>query len=200
MELHAQLGPTESNLTYLRVVQIISDTSEPFLVHTIDRYAACGVPNRITGIGLGSETEVISAINETILPPKQMRVYGVYVDGGDAQPSPSSLEQLHEKKVLTIDVHVSSFLRTFVCKEFGLPNERRGFLDALAKRPSLVDFFWDHEDFKHLNAIKWRGDLFLPKNQKLHGVRFITIRDPSVIRHVQCVQDTRVNLTTVSYD
>ena len=195
-----QLRPLTKGLTQFKTVQIIENSDEPFVIQSLDKYVFCGVKGRITGIGFGNETQVLSAINETIRPPKQMRVYSVFIEGGDVQPSPKDYESLQQKKVLSLDSNTSKFMRKLAGDILNIPSDRLGFSTSLATNPNIINKLWEHQSFSHLNAIQWRGTLIVNKNVKLLGMRLISIIKPEVICHIQCIQDSKANVDNVSYE
>ena len=199
MEPQSQLRPHTRGLTHLKTVQIVSDPAEPYVIESIDTYVPCGMTKRITGIALESDAKVLSALQETLLPPRQMRIFSLFLEGADLQPAPNSLEKLHQKKVISLDSNTCKFLREFVQETFDYPSNRRQFEEAIANRPSFIDHLWDHDDFRHVRAIYWRGTLILKNSVFFRNVRLITIRDPEVLCHVQCVQDTKVSIENVTF-
>ena len=194
-----QLRPLTRGLTQLKTVQVIEDPSEPFIIQSLNNYVFCGVLERITGIGFGNETQILSALNATLRPPKQLRIFSIFIEGGDVQPSPKDADILAQKKVLSLDCNTSKFIRTLTGEVLHVPSDRVGYVKAVSGNPNLISKLWDHPSFQHLNAIQWRGELVFNSNIHLTGMRMITMRDPSIVRHVQCIQDSKASLDNVIF-
>ena len=197
--METQLRPLTRGLTQLKTVQVIEDPSEPFIIQSLNDYVFCGVLERITGVGFGNETQVLSALNETLRPPKQLRIFSMFVEGGDVQPSPKDAEVLATKKVLSLDCNTSKFIRVLTGEILDIPSDRVGYVKAVSANPNMIIKLWDHPEFQHLNAIQWRGELVFSSNVRLVGMRMITLRDPSTICHVQCIQDSKATIDNVIF-
>lgn len=169
MENQEQLRPLTRGLTQFKTVQFIEDTAEPFRIVSLDKYVFCGVKKRITGIGFGNETQVLSAVNELVRPPKQLRVFSIFIEGGDVQPSPKDEDMLIEKKVLSLDSNSSKYIRTLAGEILDIPDDRVGFSTCLSTNPNIINQLWEHEAFQHLKAIQWRGNLVFNHGDKLVG-------------------------------
>ncbi|MCR5815096.1 MAG: hypothetical protein K6G15_11490 [Desulfovibrio sp.] len=180
-------NPPRKGLTRFRSLQIITSPEAPQEVRSIDLMAPRGVPGRLSGF-FGSEAPFIAYIHKTLLGPDQsLRFFTLYADGGDLQPHPKNSEELAQKKMVALDTYTSQFVRALVQKILDIPLERDSFIRLLTKKPELLNRLWEHELFANVKAFQWRCDVTLPNGACFPGMRLITLKDPSSILYVQCV-------------
>ncbi|MBQ7609458.1 MAG: hypothetical protein IJU76_16055 [Desulfovibrionaceae bacterium] len=184
-------------LTQFKCVQIISDPAEPCIIHSLDSYMAMGVPGRFTGVGLGSETRLMMSIHPFLGENRTVRYFSLFIEGGDAQPTPRNEDDVRQKKVVSLDTSSSPYLRERVAQVVGIPVDRDPFVRALARDPELFNRLWEDPLFTHVNAFQWYGDFPLQNGRTLTHIRLITIRDIDLICRVHCLTNPKIDLEDV---
>lgn len=191
-------NPPRKGLTRFRSLQIINSPDDPQEVHSIDFLAPRGVPGRFTGF-FGSDAPFIACIHKTLLKAHQsLRFFTLYAEGGDLQPHPQSPEELAQKKMVALDTSTSQFVRSLVQTILGMPLERDNLAGLLGSHPELLNVLWADTRFAHVKAFQWRCDFPLPGGTNFPGMRLITLRDPSSIHYVQCV-DPRIQREDIRF-
>ncbi len=186
-------------LTQFKCIQIISDPDEPCIVRSLDYTMSAGVPGRFTGVGLGSETRLMMSIHPFLGENRTVRYFSLFIEGGDAQPTPRDKEDLLMRKVISLDTSSSPYLREYVSQLLEIPADREPFVQALAREPAFFNRLWEDPLFVHVNAFQWYGDFPLQNGRTLSHVRLVTIRDIALITRVHCLTIPQIGMEDVSF-
>ena len=129
--------PQEKGLTQLTFVQVVHQADEPYCVTSVDHFLAKGIPLRLTGLALDSESRFFSLLHKQFSLKESFRFYSVFVEGGDLKPQPKNEEEFLQKKVILLDGTMNSFLRNLVAKVLNLSLDRDAVVGMLSDRPEL---------------------------------------------------------------